>query len=126
MVHSGTIYSRKHYWYHRGVVKIGERHEGGAAGREALPAPPDSSPARARVAHPSPQAPGGAHVAAGEGAHPDQGGRPAGGSPASASIAPPDSQSVGFTLSSLGYAVAARFRATLAPLELEPREFALL
>lgn len=33
---------------------------------------------------------------------------------------------VGFTLSSLGYAVARRFRRTLEPLELEPREFALL
>ncbi len=33
---------------------------------------------------------------------------------------------VGFTLSSLGFAVARRFRETLAPLGLEPREFALL
>ena len=33
---------------------------------------------------------------------------------------------VGFTLSSLGYAVARSFRETLAPLQLEPREFALL
>lgn len=33
---------------------------------------------------------------------------------------------VGFTLSSLGYAVAAGFRERLAPLGLEPREFALL
>lgn len=35
-------------------------------------------------------------------------------------------QSVGFTLSSLGHAVARRFSATLAPLRLEPREFAVL
>lgn len=35
-------------------------------------------------------------------------------------------QSVGFTLSSLGHGVAREFRATLAPLRLEPREFALL
>jgi len=35
-------------------------------------------------------------------------------------------RSVGFTLSSTGYAVGRRFRETLAPLELEPREFALL
>jgi DNA-binding MarR family transcriptional regulator len=35
-------------------------------------------------------------------------------------------RSVGFTLSSLGYAVSRRFHATLAPLGLEPREFALL
>lgn len=35
-------------------------------------------------------------------------------------------QSVGFTLSSLGHGVAREFRATLAPLHLEPREFALL
>jgi DNA-binding MarR family transcriptional regulator len=35
-------------------------------------------------------------------------------------------QGVGFTLSSIGYAVARRFRETLAPLELEPREFSLL
>jgi DNA-binding MarR family transcriptional regulator len=34
--------------------------------------------------------------------------------------------SVGFSLSSIGYAVSRRFRETLAPLELEPREFALL
>ncbi len=33
---------------------------------------------------------------------------------------------VAVTLSSIGYAVAKRFRRTLAPLELEPREFALL
>ena len=35
-------------------------------------------------------------------------------------------QSVGFTLSSLGHAVARRFHSTLEPLHLEPREFALL
>jgi DNA-binding MarR family transcriptional regulator len=35
-------------------------------------------------------------------------------------------RAVGFMLSSLGHAVAARFSARLAPLELEPREFALL
>lgn len=34
--------------------------------------------------------------------------------------------SVGFNLSSIGYAVSRRFRETLAPLDLEPREFALL
>jgi DNA-binding MarR family transcriptional regulator len=34
--------------------------------------------------------------------------------------------SVGFTVSTTGYAVARRFRELLAPLELEPREFALL
>jgi DNA-binding MarR family transcriptional regulator len=39
---------------------------------------------------------------------------------------PPTAQSVGFTVSSLGYAVASRFVQTLAPLELEPREFALM
>lgn len=33
---------------------------------------------------------------------------------------------VGFVLSSTGYAIARRFREALAPLELEPREFALL
>src|SRR5256885_17238197 len=38
----------------------------------------------------------------------------------------PAAQSVGFTLSSLGYAVSRRFSQTLAPLQLEPREFALL
>jgi DNA-binding MarR family transcriptional regulator len=35
-------------------------------------------------------------------------------------------RSVGFTLSSLGYAVGRRFHQTLAPLDLEPREFGLL
>jgi DNA-binding MarR family transcriptional regulator len=34
--------------------------------------------------------------------------------------------SVGFTVSSIGYAVGRRFHQTLAPLDLEPREFALL
>jgi DNA-binding MarR family transcriptional regulator len=34
--------------------------------------------------------------------------------------------SVGFTVSSTGHAVSRRFKETLAPLELEPREFALL
>jgi DNA-binding MarR family transcriptional regulator len=44
--------------------------------------------------------------------------------------ATPDSsvpfRSVGFTISSTGYAIARRFRQILAPLALEPREFALL
>ena len=107
-------------------MKIGEGPEGGAAGGDDLLAPAHLSPDPG-VAQRSAQAPSpGAQMAAGEGGRPDQGGRPGGGSPASASTAPPTSQSVGFTLSSLGYAVAARFRATLAPLELEPREFALL
>lgn len=35
-------------------------------------------------------------------------------------------RSVGFTVSTIGYAVAERFREILAPVELEPREFALL
>ena len=35
-------------------------------------------------------------------------------------------RSVGFTVFSLGYAVGRRFHQTLAPLNLEPREFALL
>ncbi len=35
-------------------------------------------------------------------------------------------RSVGFNLSTIGYAVASRFRDMLAPLGLEPREFALL
>jgi len=38
----------------------------------------------------------------------------------------PPFRSVGFTVSTTGYAVARRFRELLAPLELEPREFALL
>jgi DNA-binding MarR family transcriptional regulator len=51
-------------------------------------------------------------------------------SDAGAATLSPDSsppfQAVGFVVSSVGYAVAKRFRATLAPLGLEPREFALL
>jgi DNA-binding MarR family transcriptional regulator len=35
-------------------------------------------------------------------------------------------RAVGFTISSIGYAVSRLFRQTLAPLALEPREFALL
>jgi DNA-binding MarR family transcriptional regulator len=35
-------------------------------------------------------------------------------------------RSVGFTVSTIGYAVSRRFREILAPLKLEPREFALL
>ena len=38
----------------------------------------------------------------------------------------PPFRSVGFTISSIGYAVARRFRELLAPAGLEPREFALL
>ena len=38
----------------------------------------------------------------------------------------PPQRTVGFTLSSIGYAVARHFHETLAPLQLEPREFALL
>jgi len=45
------------------------------------------------------------------------------GPPAASSLA---FHSVGFTVSSIGYATARRFRETLAPLKLEPREFALL
>lgn len=44
-------------------------------------------------------------------------------------VDPPHGQpfrAVGFTVSSIGYAVARRFHQTLVPLELEPREFALL
>ncbi len=47
-------------------------------------------------------------------------------SSAAANAAHTPALSVGFTLSSLGYAVSRRFQATLAPLGLEPREFALL
>ena len=46
--------------------------------------------------------------------------------PAGAGADAPLLGGVGFTLSSVGYAVARRFRETLAPLSLEPREFALL
>jgi DNA-binding MarR family transcriptional regulator len=45
--------------------------------------------------------------------------------PVDSAHAPPF-RSVGFLASSIGYAVSRRFRQTLAPLELEPREFALL
>jgi len=100
-------------------VRIDEVPEGGAVGGHDLAAAPDSSPASATVAQRGAHAPGlGAHAPAGE-AGPPTGERPNEG-------ATPTAQSVGFTLSSLGYAVAARFRATLAPLELDPREFALL
>jgi DNA-binding MarR family transcriptional regulator len=50
---------------------------------------------------------------------------PAGDGPIMAAPAEP-ARSVGFTISTTGYAVARRFRQTLAPLALEPREFALL
>jgi DNA-binding MarR family transcriptional regulator len=38
----------------------------------------------------------------------------------------PPFRSVGFTISTIGYAVSRRFHEALAPLQLEPREFALL
>ncbi len=38
----------------------------------------------------------------------------------------PPFRAVGFTVSTIGYAVASRFRDLLAPLALEPRDFALL
>jgi DNA-binding MarR family transcriptional regulator len=47
-----------------------------------------------------------------------------GGSPSPAGTVP--FRSVGFTISTTGYAIGRLFRQTLAPLELEPREFALL
>jgi DNA-binding MarR family transcriptional regulator len=40
--------------------------------------------------------------------------------------ATPPFRSVGFTISTIGYAVSRRFHEALLPLELEPREFALL
>jgi DNA-binding MarR family transcriptional regulator len=53
-----------------------------------------------------------------------------GGAAASLNGATPEStaafHSVGFTVSTIGYAVARAFRAILMPLDLEPREFALL
>ncbi len=52
--------------------------------------------------------------------------RKSGGNSSVAEAAHTPAVSVGFTLSSLGYAVSRRFQATLAPLGLEPREFALL
>jgi DNA-binding MarR family transcriptional regulator len=56
------------------------------------------------------------------------GSRPAPGGAGLADPAQPvgTARSVGFTISGTGYAVARRFRHTLAPLALEPREFALL
>jgi DNA-binding MarR family transcriptional regulator len=54
---------------------------------------------------------------------------PASMAPVQAVAAPgPDQpfRSVGFTISTTGYAIARRFRELLAPLGLEPREFALL
>src|SRR5437763_16659719 len=45
---------------------------------------------------------------------------------ASASDSEGPVRSVGFTISTTGYAIARRFRELLAPLGLEPRDFALL
>jgi DNA-binding MarR family transcriptional regulator len=49
--------------------------------------------------------------------------------PPIAEVAPDDprpARSVGFTISTTGYAIARRFREVLAPLGLEPKDFALL
>jgi DNA-binding MarR family transcriptional regulator len=49
--------------------------------------------------------------------------------PPIADVAPDDprpARSVGFTISTTGYAIARRFREVLAPLGLEPKDFALL
>lgn len=46
--------------------------------------------------------------------------------PAPAPEEAPPFRSVGFTISTIGYAVSRRFHEALAPLQLEPREFALL
>ncbi len=51
---------------------------------------------------------------------------PPGGLAANDGGAPPSFRAVGFMLSSLGHAVSATFSARLAPLALEPREFALM
>lgn len=80
-------------------------------------------------AHQSQDAPGAAKALD---AVPDLGlGKPrAGQGPESLNGATPEStaafHSVGFTVSTIGYAVARAFRQILMPLELEPREFALL
>src|SRR6202043_957145 len=50
----------------------------------------------------------------------EDGAQPAG------ATAPPTARAVGFKVSSLGFAIADRFAQTLAPLGLEPREFALM
>jgi DNA-binding MarR family transcriptional regulator len=76
---------------------------------------------------PAPREPG-TDDAAGRAAHPWPGRLgPAG---LDAAVPAPDSSppfhSVGFTISTLGYEVARRFRETLHPLGLEPRDFALL
>jgi DNA-binding MarR family transcriptional regulator len=46
--------------------------------------------------------------------------------PAPSPDSEPPFRSVGFTISTIGYAVSRRFHEALAPLALEPREFALL
>lgn len=46
--------------------------------------------------------------------------------PGPAALDGPAFRTVGFAVSSIGYGVARRFRETLAPLDLEPREFAIL
>jgi DNA-binding MarR family transcriptional regulator len=48
------------------------------------------------------------------------------GCPAKTPLLGPPFQAVGFAVSSIGYATSRRFRETLAPLDLEPREFAIL
>ncbi len=51
---------------------------------------------------------------------------PVGADPSALVVASAPFQAVGFVVSSVGYAVGRRFHQVLAPLELEPREFALL
>jgi DNA-binding MarR family transcriptional regulator len=52
--------------------------------------------------------------------------QPAGSAGAGPPDAAPPFHSIGFTISTTGYAVSRRFHEVLEPLELEPREFALL
>jgi DNA-binding MarR family transcriptional regulator len=90
------------------------------AKRDHAEAPSASSPANAS---PNASAPNALPNASAPNAWPGQ--SASNRSPDSPDSSPPY-QAVGFVVSSVGYAVAKRFRATLAPLGLEPREFALL
>ena len=76
---------------------------------------------------------GGSSGAGGDGGEGGAGGEEGGGGeggaawpPGVAPVVSLERPAVGFSVSSTGYAVARRFRETLAPLQIEPREFALL
>jgi DNA-binding MarR family transcriptional regulator len=106
-------------------VKIGETAKGRLSGNGPSVRPGGAGERRNTVPASAPQALVGQPPRPGDGPWPGEVvPAPLEASPSPGSTKP--FHSVGFTVSTIGYAVARRFREILEPVQLEPREFALL